>query len=191
MDPHILFSSQHLWTLMNGLRDIFGLKYSSTRIRNCRIHVNSRPGLERLSSLQSPDSLAARTSWLALTICAFLTFTTSCGYSIRATMPGSKGSFFRIPDLTILRVSFDRKYHHLVVEVEWFSSYDLTVNIWNLTCSIQCNKYICDSALWLVIALCSIYWDVLYLADVGMQTRFLLRIDCVDQSHISTGTEIW
>ena len=48
MDLHILFSSVHLWTLMNSLRDIFGLKYSSTRIRNCRIHVNSRPGLEGL-----------------------------------------------------------------------------------------------------------------------------------------------
>ena len=55
-DLHILFSSQHLRTLMIGLRGIFGLKYSSARIRNCRIHVNSseqgRP-LEGLSTLQS------------------------------------------------------------------------------------------------------------------------------------------
>ena len=102
MDPHILFSSQHLWTFMNGLRDIFGLKYSSTRIRNCRIHVNSRPGLEGLSSLQSPDSLAARTSWLALTLCAFLTFITSLRLQHTSNNAGLQGKFFRIPDLTIL-----------------------------------------------------------------------------------------
>ena len=52
MELHILFSSQHLWTLMNGLRDISGLKYSSARIRNCRIHVNSSG--QAGGALQSP-----------------------------------------------------------------------------------------------------------------------------------------
>ena len=142
MDLHILFSSQHLWTLMNGLRDISGLKYSSARIRNCRIHVNSSGQAggalhSPLSSLQSwsPDSVAARTSWLALTIFAFLTFTTSLRLRHTSNNAGLQGSFFQSPDLTILRVSLDRKYHHFVVEVERFSGLHLVSDMLN---PIQC-----------------------------------------------------
>ena len=47
--------------------------------------------------------------------------------------------------------------------------------------------YIFVIQLWLVIAL-SQY--LLGCFIFGMQTRFLLGIDCVDQNHISAGTEM-
>ena len=101
MDLHILFSSQHLWTLMNGLRDISGLKYSSARIRNCRIHVNSSG--QAGGALQSPvSSLGPQTAWL-LALHDWLSLSSLfwhllhlCGYGTQAIMPDSKEVFYKV-----------------------------------------------------------------------------------------------
>ena len=137
MELHILFSSQHLWTLMNGLRDISGLKYSSARIRNCRIHVNSSG--QAGGALQSPvlvprqrgcSHFMTGSHYLRFSDIYYIFAVTAHKQQCRAAR-----KFLQSPDFTILRVSLDRKYHQFVVEVERFSGLHLVSDMLN---PIQC-----------------------------------------------------